>query len=133
MPAQVIIDKDSATLWHYPETKTIHHQIKKFIHGDELRNLLMTGAETLAKTGATKWLSDDRNNGALSREDEQWCKEVWFPKALKAGWKHWAIVQPEKVVGQLNIKRFKETYAQAGINADIFSDLDQAKAWLTRQ
>jgi len=133
MPTQVILDNEDATLWFHPETKVVHHFVKRYIHGQALHDVLEKGAEVMEKHHATKWLSDDRNNGALSPDDEKWGKEVWFPRALKAGWKHWAIVQPAKIVGQLNIKRFKETYAQAGVNAAMFSDPDEATIWLQTQ
>lgn len=133
MPSQVILDTDDATVWYHSETKTVHHFMKRYIYGKALHDVLEKGAEIIEQHHATKWLSDDRNNGALSPEDEKWGKEVWFPRVLKAGWKHWAIVQPAKIVGQLNIKRFKETYAQAGVNAAIFSDLKEAETWLASQ
>jgi hypothetical protein len=133
MAAVVILDNEDATLWYHAGGKTIHHYVKRFIHGEPLRTVLEQGAVAMAKYRAIRWLSDDRNNGALTPEDEKWGREVWFPTALKAGWKHWAIVQPAKVVGQLNMKRFKETYAQAGINAQMFSDPDEAMTWLLSQ
>jgi hypothetical protein len=52
---------------------------------------------------------------------------------LEAGWKHWAIVQPAKLLGQMNIKRISETFAAAGITAQFFSDPDEALKWLESQ
>jgi hypothetical protein len=133
MPTQVILENDDAILWYHSETKIIHHYLKRYVYGKALHIVLEIGAKALEANRATKWLSDDRNNSALSPDDEVWGNEVWFPRALRAGWKHWAIVQPEKVVGQLNMRRFKESYSKSGLNAQMFSDPEQAKKWLIEQ
>ena len=130
MSAVTILDNEYATLWFHPEKKIIHHHFKKFIFGKELQNVLDEGYRQLKKNGAQKWLSDDRLNGALSSADETWAKTDWFPRVLQAGWKYWAIVMPEKVIGQLNMKRFMEDYAKLGITAKPFSDPDEALKWL---
>ena len=84
----------------------------------------------MERRGASKWLSDDRANNALPPADEEWAREVWFPRTRAAGWRHWAIVQPLKVLGQMNVRRFAEAYAAQGITARIFSDPNAAMAWL---
>ena len=80
--------------------------------------------------GAIKWLSDDRNNSALPPEDSNWAIETWNPRVLNAGWKYWAVVTPEKVIGQLNLQRFVEMYSEMGVTVKVFTDADAALAWL---
>jgi hypothetical protein len=130
MSPMTIIDNAYVTLWFHPEKKIVHHQIHKFLYGDALREALNTGTGLLAEHKADKWLSDDRKNWALPPEDIEWSKTDWFPRTVKAGWKYWALVQPEKVVGQMNMKRFTEEYAQQGIIVQVFTDPDAALAWL---
>ena len=130
MPSIVILDNEYATVWYHEESKMVHHHIKKWVSGESLKTVLNEGYKALKKNGATKWLSDDRLNGALKKEDEDWAKADWFPKMLGAGWKHWAVVLPEKLVGQMNMKRFTEDYAKAGLNASLFSDPDLGRKWL---
>jgi hypothetical protein len=95
--------------------------------------MLERGTELLEERRALKWLSDDRGNGPVKPEDSEWCRTVWFPRALAAGWKHWAVAMPEGVLGQMNMRRWIETYAEAGINAHPFDDPDAALAWLIEQ
>jgi pyridoxine 5'-phosphate synthase PdxJ len=40
---------------------------------------------------------------------------------------------PVQVIGQLNMKRFVEDYAKAGITVSVFSESDKALAWLESQ
>jgi hypothetical protein len=133
MPSITIIDNEFATLWYHSEKKMVHHKIKKWAYGNDLRNVLNKGYESLKANNGNKWLSDDRLNGALKEDDEVWCRTDWFPRVLKAGWKYWAIVLPEKVVGQMNMKRFSEDYQKAGITAMLFSDSELAMKWLESQ
>jgi hypothetical protein len=125
-----ILDNDMISLWVYPRRKMIHHLIKTHCHGDKFREALTRGTEALVQHSATKWLSDDRANGAVLAEDSTWAETIWFPQTKAAGWKHWSVVQPIKIIGQMNMSRFVKDYAQQGINARMFSDPDAAFKWL---
>jgi hypothetical protein len=128
-----VIDNEYASLWVYESQGIVHHQFKKFISGENFRSVLSTGLKELTTRRAKKWLSDDRSNGALKPEDEEWAQGVWFPKTVAAGWKYWAIIPPEKVVGKMNIQRFIQTFAKAGITAQVFPDPTDALKWLVEQ
>jgi hypothetical protein len=130
MEKNVILDSEYATLWFHPDTKIVHHIFHKFIHGDEFRKVLNKGAEIFQQYGATKWLSDDRKNSALPVEDGAWAINDWSPRVMALGWKHWAIVMPDKVAGQMNMNRFMKVYIDSGLVIQVFSDPDEALNWL---
>jgi hypothetical protein len=106
----LIVDNTLISLWVYPQRRIVHHRMKMFCYGDELRQALMAGAAAMVEHGATKWLSDDRINGALVPDDVVWLDEHWRPRVTAAGWKHWAIVQPAKILGQRTLQRVMRTY-----------------------
>lgn len=133
MSKLTIIDNEYASLWYYPETKIVHHKIKKYILGQQLQDLLNAGTEQLKKNGAQKWLSDDRNNNALTAKDSEWTNNVWLPNTAKVGWKYWALVQPEKITGQLNMKKQANFTTDAGVVVKVFNDPDEAMKWLEAQ
>ncbi len=130
MSAVTVLENEYATLWYHPEAKVVHHQFHKYMFGEAFRSVLTTGVEVMKKNGAHKWLSDDRNNSALSPEDTDWGLTVWTPQVMAAGWKYWAVVLPEKAVGQMNMKRFIEDYSTRGVKVQVFSDPDKALKWL---
>ena len=130
MPKETILDTDYATLWYYPEEKIVHHAFHRFIYGQKFRDVLEKGMEIFKKHEAQKWLSDDRKNSALPADDTKWAMEDWFPKVFEAGWKYWAIVMPDKAVGQMNMNRFISMYAEKGLTIELFEDLDEALDWL---
>jgi hypothetical protein len=125
-----LYDSDMAILWYNPEKKVVHHQIKKFIYGEEFKKLLLTGTDAMKKYQAKKWLSDDRTNSVMRPEDMEWGQTNWFPQTVQAGWKYWAIVQPAKAIAQMNMEELVKIYSQAGVVAKFFSDPEEAMKWL---
>ena len=101
MPAIKVMESPNISMWYYPESKILHHQIHKFFYGQEWRDALNKGAEVLQKYGGQKWLSDEKVRSALTPEDREWSDKDWAPRMVKIGWKYWAIVQPANVLGQL--------------------------------
>ena len=133
MATQTIIDNDIVGLVYHPDSRIVHHEFKRFVHGDSFRSVLMQGCDLMATNGASKWLSDDRGNSALTPEDSAWATTVWFPAVKAAGWKHWAVVLPESVVGQLNMRQWVDMYKGLGINSQVFTDPAKAMEWLAAQ
>jgi hypothetical protein len=125
-----LFDIRRATVWYYPDKKIIHHRFRAFVHGDEFRGVLNTGLDAFKEYGARKWLSDDRGNGALTPEDNQWANDDWSPRVIEAGWDQWAVVMPEKIVGQMNLKRWIKVYADKGVTVRVFATPEPAFAWL---
>jgi hypothetical protein len=130
MAAITLIDDEFATLIYHPEKKIIHHCFHKAIAGEALKKVLLLGTETLEKYGATKWLSDDRNNMALPPEDVEWGNTVWFPQTLKAGWKSWGYVVPDDFMARMNMTQFVQGFAAHGIRVMVFASPEKALAWL---
>jgi len=125
-----IIKNEFATLVYHPEAKIIHHTFHQPIGGDEFREVLNLGTDALAKYSASKWLSDDRNNSALSQEDTEWSMNFWFPRAIKAGWKYWALVVPQDLLARMNLKQFVDSYYDKGLRIMVFNNPEEAMQWL---
>lgn len=130
MARQIILRTPGAALYFHPAPGIVHHEILRPIHGEEFRRLLLRGTEVLKQHHATRWLSDERKNAPLSREDGLWTQEVWLPPMLEAGWKIWAMVQPESPEGQQDSQRYTDWGAPLGLRVKLFADPDDALAWL---
>ena len=133
MPSEIVIDSASASLWYHREKQIVHHQFHQFMYGKEFQEFLLAGMELLKKNKAHKWLSDDRALTALTSADMEWANTTWFPQTAAAGWKYWAIVQPTKIIGKMNIERLVKEYLAGGITAKYFADPDEAMIWLEEQ
>ncbi len=129
MSEQIIFQSPSAILRYHPDG-IVHHEFLTRMVGAAFRDVLNQGLTQLQKTHATKWLSDDRKNTVLEEADETWARSNWFPRAVAAGWKHWAIVNPQKAVGQLQMNRHAKAFEMGGITVQMFSTPVEALAWL---
>jgi hypothetical protein len=129
----ILIDNEFATLWYYPDVGVIHHKFHQPVSGDSFRGVLLTGLSLMKEHGAQKWLSDDRLNSILPAEDSAWSQEYWLPRALKAGWKCWAVLPPAKARGQINMERLMGFVGETSdVKIKIFSDSDEAWQWLAQ-
>jgi len=131
MPPVVVLDTKQITVRYYPESKIIHHEMHEYTHGKDFRDALMAGVEAMKRYGADKWLSDDRKNPVLNSDDRQWGEDVWAPQVLKAGWKYWAIVQPEKALARVRMEERGEAFAKRGVTVEFFAEPGEALRWLT--
>jgi len=118
------------SVWIYPEQGIVHHTMKTYCYGESFREALTRGSEAMKLHKATKWLSDDRASGPVPAEDSEWSQTNWFPQTKAAGWKYWAIVPPEKILGQLKIERISKMYSERGINRRMFQTPEEALKWL---
>jgi hypothetical protein len=131
---QTLIDNDAVFLCYHPQLKIVHHEFRRFVYGDQLRDILEKGLEALREHGARKWLSDDRRNGALKPADAAWSLKDWAPRARASGWKYWAVVLPAKILGQMNMNRWiAGESAEHGMTAQAFTDPGDARIWIERQ
>jgi hypothetical protein len=133
MDKELILDNEYITMWYYPHKKIVHHEFHKFVYGKTLHDALSAGAAILEEKGAQKWLSDHRKFTVLGKDDRDWSVTFWRPRVIKAGWKYWAIVLPDKILGQMVTKRIIEEYANTGVTVQMFSDPDEAMRWLETQ
>lgn len=130
---EVIIDNDFATLQYHPEAKIVHHKFHKFMFGQPFRDVMLKGLEVFKENDCQKWLSDDRGNPVMNPRDKAWGDANWAPNVIAAGWKYWALVMPEKVVGQMSMQQMVEQFRQIGIAVYVTDDPDKALQWLESQ
>jgi hypothetical protein len=127
----LIADTPLISIWVYPDRRIVHHEMKGFCYGQPFRDAQLKTAEAMERYRLTKFLTDNRAGGAVTAEDTEWAGKVWLPRAMAAGWKHWALVPPVNVIGQLHFKRIMlGALTDLGINAEVFSDPESALKWL---
>lgn len=131
MQARVVWQTPKITVWHYPASRIVHHEIHQPGGGQEFRGALMAGLEILQTQGTQKWLSDDRRNSPLPADDEKWANTCWLPSMIALGWKRWAIVTPSEADAHLNMTRLASRINRTeAVTVRLFSSPDEARRWL---
>ncbi len=110
--------------------KVVFKTFSGFIYGEEMQNAFNKGLEALKANNGCKWLSDNRGLKPYRQEDVKWINDVWLPQILKAGWRYWAVLEPENILGQLSMKNFLDLYQQMGITLRVFHTKEEGLAWL---
>ena len=132
-PPVTVLQTPNVSLYYHQGSRIVHHEIRRFITGQDFRDLLNAGSDLLRKNAARKWLSDDRGQWVLAKEDLDWSEAHWAPQTAKAGWKYWAIVRAEKVLAKVAMETLVAKYAKLGVKAQFFTDPNDALAWLEKQ
>lgn len=130
MSLEIIIDNEYATLSYDPDSGIVQHQFHKFIYGDHFRAVLNTVIDLFNDRGATKWLADDRLISTLTSEDAAWAQFDWTPRVWATGWKYWAVILPDKRVGQVHLNFSMRLHQGYGITTAAFETADEARRWL---
>lgn len=133
MAVKTIIDNQHARLLFDSDKKIIRHELYKSIDSRTLRDVLNGGVKLLKEQKSVKWLSDNRDIAAHSEADTQWINTDWLPRAIAAGWKYWALVVPHDMLARMNMSEFTETFFNMGVRCQVFTDVNEAQAWLERQ
>ena len=122
MTPVTVLQSPLFTLYYHPGTRIVHHEIRQFVTGQDFRDLLTAGSDVLRKNMARKWLSDDRGQWVLAKEDVDWSEAHWAPQTAKSGWKYWAIVRAEKVLAKIAMEQLVAKYGKLGVKAQFFTD-----------
>lgn len=130
---ETIIDKPRMSLFYHPLEKIVHHQMHQYPGLELLQEILMRGLDLIRENRATKWLSDDRNGGALPKSHHEWGDRVWAPDAIAAGWRYWGLVLPNDLLHTANMQKLAQVYASHGVTVQVFDDPDEAFRWLRHQ
>lgn len=126
-------------LFESPTAKTEFLEVKGIVVltqsgkniGESLRKCLDAGLDALIQNKASKWLSDNRDTVSIrGKEDSDWVNHDWTPRALKAGWKKWALIQPQSALTMMAEQQFVDFFAEHGVEVKIFETPEEGISWL---
>lgn len=84
--------------------------------------------------GTAKSLSDLRSMRVIPRADQQWIQDVFFPKALAAGYRTVAIIASNNIFNQTSVKNILlHIGREDSFRAEYFQDEAAARIWLAQQ
>lgn len=121
-------------LFFYEREKIIHHVYKPPMSSAQLKDQLTTGTQLLRESGATKWISDNRQVvNTFDAETTDWVNNVWLPETVEAGWKYWALIVPEAVAASTDHIKFVESFYNSGVWVTVWTNFEEAYEWITAE
>jgi hypothetical protein len=79
---------------------------------------------------ASKLLGDVTDFVLIGAEDQTWLNEVWIPRAMHAGLRKVALVQPSFYFNRVAIDTVAQKLDRDRVELGFFDNRDAAKAWL---
>lgn len=130
MSYELILDNEWVTVQYHTTDHYIHHTFHQPISGEIFRDIFNHALDALIERKGTKWLSDDRKNAEIAPGDVDFAFNDWGPRAAKNGWKLWALVVPESTAGRISMSGLVEAFFNLGVRVAVFTNLEEARAWL---
>ncbi len=104
---------------------------KDFAEDDEIKKAKNKLIEILRNTSATTYLADLRNFKGASPKNQLWVRDVWFPKAYKAGLRTIAFLFAEDVFAKFSIETVISGKYAKKVNLQKFKTFEEAEKWLS--
>ena len=79
---------------------------------------------------ASKLLGDVTDFVLIGAEDQAWLNEVWIPRAMHAGLRKVALVQPSFYFNRVAIDSVAQKLDRDRVELGFFDNRDAAKEWL---
>ena len=79
---------------------------------------------------ASKLLGDVTDFVLIGAEDQAWLNEVWIPRAVHAGLRKVALVQPNFYFNRVAIDSVAQKLDRDRVELGFFDNRDAAKEWL---
>lgn len=133
MDKEVILDDGKIRIWYYEEFKIVHFKFTGLAYGQDIRDGFNKGLEIVKERNVIKWLSDKGETPTFSKSDFEWSNTEWRPKMIEAGWKYWAIVEPDKASSKMLFDKIFQIYADLNVTVQMFDNFDAAFNWLKDQ
>ncbi len=101
-----------------------------YIKTNLYREALEIGLDIVNEKGADKWLANLKDMKLISRADENWTNDIWFPKALKSKIKWMATIMSEDVFNKVAVKKIMSQDQLSSLMVDQFICKEDAIDWL---
>ncbi|MES1214349.1 MAG: hypothetical protein ABUT20_02435 [Bacteroidota bacterium] len=86
--------------------------------------------ETLIKNKASKVLADIREMDLIGQEDQHWLENNFLPRAITAGFKKIAIVQPQSYFNKVAVECISRKINKEQLTLEFRENIEEAVGWL---
>jgi hypothetical protein len=87
--------------------------------------------QTIADRRAKKLLGEITEFVLIGADDQDWLNSVWLPKAMEAGLRFAALVQPSFYFNRVAVENVVKKLDPTQLQVAYFGTREEAAAWLT--
>ena len=118
------------TVRHDPEIPCVVMIWQGYATSAEFRSANERVLSTLNETRATKLLGDVSRFVLIDTEDQKWLNYFWIPRAIEAGLRHVALVQPTYYFNKVAVENVGNNVDPTRLTLSFFGDVSSAREWL---
>ncbi len=123
-------DKDYCKIYYEEDPGCIQIIWIGFSKPHEFIEACNRALELLAEYNLDKLLVDNRKSAVVSKENQAWLLEDWYPRAYAIGYRTSAVIVGENALNQMSIKKIESARQGGEFNTKHFEDIDSARQWL---
>jgi hypothetical protein len=115
-----------------PTCKAVCGKWQSWATPTEFAGALEAGLSCLKEHGGSQWLADCTEMRAVKQSDQEWYDQNWFPRALAAGLRRMAVVNPKSGLSRMNMDDMMGRVPASRLEVAFFGAVAEAKDWLNR-
>jgi hypothetical protein len=101
-----------------------------YVQDEPLRRILDQIIEALELKQASIVVADAREMHIISKSDQDWILDSWYPRAVRAGFRHQGLILSKDTYNELTIKKISGQYDDTLVTTQYFRSPLQALEWV---
>lgn len=128
---QPLFENEHCAIYFDESVPAIHQVWRGFASGELLREAHDATVQQVRAHKAHCLLADTRQMRVISRADQQWITDSYFPRVIAAGCRRIAIVQSEDIFNQTSVQHIMtDIIKNSLVIAEHFQTIEAAQIWL---
>ncbi|MEP2023280.1 MAG: hypothetical protein ABJH98_05805 [Reichenbachiella sp.] len=130
MPSSSIkYDKEYCQIYHEQDPNCIRLVWDGFSKPEEFREACNYVLDLLVEYGTGSLIVDNRKSTVISKENQEWLSQEWYPLAYTKGYRTSAVIVGDNSLNKISIKKI-ENLRDGAFNTKHFEEIESAKDWL---
>lgn len=128
----IYFSSEHCTIKYFEKEKLVFSQYHGFTPSEELRKILDEMLQLISTKDVELSLSDRRKMKVIRPADQEYIKNIWFPKFLKLSKiKKAATIESEDVFNKISVENILKTInGQLPVDIHYFNSIEDACKWL---
>jgi hypothetical protein len=114
-----------------PTLQAVYTEAQGWADPGEMGALLEAGLQALTEHAGSRWLADGRNMKLIKQTDQDFIVQEFFPRAVAAGLKRFALVIPLNELAMTTVDQLVRRLPAAKVEVACFPTVAEARSWLT--
>lgn len=123
-------DKTHCKIYHENDPNCIRLVWNGFAKPEDFKEACNAALDLLVEHKTSKLIVDNRNSAVVSKDNQEWLAQVWYPMAYAKGYRTSAVIVGDNALNQISIKKIEASRTGGEFNTQHFQDIESAKNWL---